>query len=352
MEFRFYDPELKLIGIMETMKSVLWRRRFYEPGEFTIYCPLTDYNIELCQRGNLVSFATAKEAGVIEQIIMTQEKLINEIKISGRFLSSYMDRRLIRPTVTFSGKVEVAMRNLLMNVQYPLPLVELGELNNFDEEITFQATYKNLLTYETKLSKAFNIGYRFRPDFTARKIYFETYKGVDHSIRQSQRTRVIFAPTFGNMQSAKRQMVDKLLKNVCYVGGHGEGAERTFVTVGDDTLTGLERREVYTNQSGIQQEEGMTEEEYLDLLRTAGNAKLDDCLLTDSFDCTAIPNGNFKYKVDYDLGDTITVQKPDWGIDRDQRMTEITEVYEHGAATIETVFGDPLPETIDWEDKE
>ena len=75
------------------------------------------------------------------------------------------------------------MRNLLSGVT-AIPLVELGTLNGFAETVEFQATMKNLMTYETKLAKAGTIGYRFRPDFRNRKIIFETYKGIDRTTAQ------------------------------------------------------------------------------------------------------------------------------------------------------------------------
>lgn len=351
MDLYFYNRELLLLGIMDNQRSVLWRRRFYQPGEFSVILPITEENVRLCQLGNVVSFSGAKEAGVIEEVRMTQQKLTTQIKISGRFLSSYLDRRLIRPRVNYSGTVENAMRSLITNLEEPLP-IDLGELNGFPEVITFQATYKNLLTYMTKLSKSANIGFRIRPDFIERKMYFETYKGVDHSLNQSVRTRVVFSPEYRNLQTAESVDNEKLLKNVCYVGGQGEGDERIYERVGDNTLTGLDRREVYYSRSDVRMEEGMSEAEYREKLRTGGQEKLDDCVLNNSFQATCLPFGNYEYKRDYDLGDVVTVQKLDWGITTHLRMAEITEVYEHGAATIEPVFGEPLPETIDWEDND
>ena len=72
----------------------------------------------------------------------------------------------------------------------------------FDETVEFQATYKNLLTYESKLAKSVNFGYRFRPDFNNKVIYFEIYKGLDRSIHQSDRNRVIFSEDYSNISEA------------------------------------------------------------------------------------------------------------------------------------------------------
>lgn len=348
MEVRVYDATLNFKGISENQTSFIWTRRYFESGEFRIYLPLTDDNLKLYKLGNLVTYRGANEAGVIEDLTLRNTSTERVIIAEGRFLTSYMDRRLVRPTLNFSGKVEVAMRKMLTDA-VPIPLVELGELNGFEETIEFQATYRNLLTMEEKLSKGANIGFRFRPDFTEKKIYFETYKGLDKSRSQRDRAFVEFSDMFDNLNSVENRQNDQLLKNVGYVGGEGEGSARTYIIVGDDSLTGLERREVYIDAKDISSDD-ITQAEYLAALRTRGLEKMEEHVFSNSYECATIPSGNFKYKKDYDLGDIVTIKKSDWGLNTAQRITEIQEVYEHGSATIVPTFGSPLPTKINMEE--
>lgn len=348
MEVRVYDATLNFKGISENQTSFIWTRRYFESGEFRIYLPLTDDNLKLYKLGNLVTYRGANEAGVIEDLTLRNTSTERVIIADGRFLTSYMDRRLVRPTLNFSGKVEVAMRKMLTDA-VPIPLVELGELNGFEETIEFQATYRNLLTMEEKLSKGANIGFRFRPDFTKKKIYFETYKGLDKSRSQRDRAFVEFSDMFDNLNSVENRQNDQLLKNVGYVGGEGEGSARTYIIVGDDSLTGLERREVFIDAKDISSDD-ITQAEYLAALRTRGLEKMEEHVFSNSYECATIPSGNFKYKKDYDLGDIVTIKKSDWGLNTTQRITEIQEVYEHGSATIVPIFGSPLPTKMNMED--
>lgn len=349
MEVRVYDATLNFKGISENQTSFIWTRRYFESGEFRIYLPLTDDNLKLYKLGNLVTYRGANEAGVIEDLTLMNTSTERVIIADGRFLTSYMDRRLVRPTLNFSGKVEVAMRKMLTDA-VPIPLVELGELNGFEETIEFQATYRNLLTMEEKLSKGANIGFRFRPDFTEKKIYFETYKGLDKSRSQRDRAFVEFSDMFDNLKSVENRQNNQLLKTVGYVGGKGEGSGRTYIIVGDDTLSGLERREVFIDAKDISSDE-ISHAEYLAALRTRGLEKMEDHLFSNSYECATIPSGNFEYKKDYDLGDIVTIKKSDWGLNTTQRITEIQEVYEHGSATIVPTFGSPLPTKINMEDE-
>ena len=351
MEVRIYDAQMNFAGLVENQTSVLWNRKYFEAGNFELYCPVTVNNQSLLKRGNLVWIRGAAEAGVIESLTIEQNDIKNQITAKGRFLESYMSRRLIRPTYNIqNGYVETAMRAILSNAE-PIPLVQLGEVQGFTETVSFQATYKNLLDYETKLSKYSNIGFRFRPNFTDKTITFELYKGLDRTFNQTDRNRVIFSEGYNNLQQAKYTENDQLLKTVCYVGGEGEGSARTYAIAGDDTLIGLARREVYVNASDIQSED-LTHDEYMAALVQRGNNELQHDSLVTSVECTTDANSNFKYKTNYDLGDIVVIRKENWDLSIDLRMTEITEIYEYGEMKVSPVFGNPLPSTIDWSEKD
>lgn len=353
MQLRVYDKNLNFQGLIENQTSLVWHRKYFEVGKFELHAPVTDSNLALLKMGNILSYRGAKEGGVIEHMIITDKYKgggrEREIECRGRFLESYMDRRLIKQTFNFSGRVETAMRSILSNA-VPIPLVQLGEDNGFTERIDFQATYKGVLDYETKLAKYSNIGFRFVPSFTDKTITFETYKGLDRSFRQTERNRVVFSDSYGNLNEAEYETNDQLYKNVVYVGGQGEGADRKVVVVGDDTLTGLDRREVFLSASDISQGE-MTEAEYESALRQRGEQLLTEDVVTSSFECQTSAEGNFIYKRHYDLGDIITVRKPEWDIEVDLRVTELQETYENGALTISPTLGTPLPSVVDWSDK-
>lgn len=348
MEVRFYNSDMNFIGLMENQQSMVWRRKFYEPGEVRLFCPLTADNLKLTRKGNLVWKRGANEAAVIEDRTIMDTPEESHIEVEGRFISSYMDRRLIRPTVSFNGYVEVAMRQLLSGIEYSIPRVVLGTLNGFTETVTFQATYKNLMEYETKLAKCSDIGYRFRPDFNEKKIFFETYKGTNRTMSQGVNNRVIFSEMYDNLNEMTYRENDKLLKNAVYVGGDGQGANRVFVNFGN--ATGLARRELFVDARDIRQEEGMTLAQYKEKLMQRGREKLTSYQESTTITCVTDANANFVYGVNYDLGDIVTVKKKGWGITVDLRITEIEEVYEKGKMEIYPVFGDPLPQSIDWRD--
>lgn len=349
MEIRIYNREMEFQGIIENQRSLLWNRKYNEAGDFELHCPITPYNVSLLKRGNLVWKRGAVDAGIIEDLHIEEDSEGNDMAIKGRFLPAFFSRRLIYPTFDFFGRAEVGMR-LLVRDTVPIPHVQLGVLNNFPEAIGFQATYKNLLVILQKIAKQMQYGFRLRPDFNAKTMTFEVYKGIDRSMAQSDRARVIFSEEYNNLNRAVYEENEQVYANVCYVGGRGEGEERQYVVVGDTESTGYDRREIFVNGSDITSDD-MTDDEYLEALKQRGLDKLAENALYNSIECEAIPYGNFEYGTDYDLGDIVTIKKESWDIGENLRITGITEVYENGTQTIQPTFGEPVPVTANWNEE-
>lgn len=346
MEVRIYGRNLFRIGQIENQTSLIWTRKFYEPGTFELHAPITNENLYMLKEGNIVGKKGSAEAGIIEDIEKEESDIKNEITVKGRFLSSYMDRRLIKKTVNFSGYIEVAMRQLYSGC-IPIPLVELGSLNGFTERVEFQVTMKNLLAYENKLSRAGAIGFRYRPDFVNHKIIFETYQGKDRTLSQHENNRVIFSEGYNNLNNAIYKYNSKNLKTFAIVGGQGEGDARTYYELGGGE--GYDLREVFVDAKDLNPE-GMTAAQYKAALLQRAQETLNESIVSESLECETEAAINFTYKKDYDLGDIVTVRKKKWNLYMNQRITELSEVYEYGGMTVVPTFGDPLPEKIKWDE--
>lgn len=346
MEVRIYGRNLFRIGQIENQTSLIWTRKFYEPGTFELHAPITDENLYMLKEGNIIGKKGSAEAGIIEDIEKEESDIKNEITVKGRFLSSYMDRRLIKKTVNFSGYIEVAMRQLYSGC-IPIPLVELGSLNGFTERVEFQVTMKNLLAYENKLSRAGAIGFRYRPDFVNHKIIFETYQGKNRTLSQHENNRVIFSEDYNNLNNAIYKYNSQNLKTFAIVGGQGEGDARTYYELGGGE--GYDLREVFVDAKDLNPE-GMTAAQYKAALLQRAQETLNESIVSESLECETEAAINFTYKEDYDLGDIVTVRKKKWNLYMNQRITELSEVYEYGGMTVVPTFGDPLPEKIKWDE--
>lgn len=346
MIIRIYDRDMNFLGQIENVFSLQWRRKYTSCGEFEAHFPLTAYNVQLLKLENLFYLKGKKECGIIESISISYDKS-KEIVIKGRFASSYFYRRIIKGTYNFNGRVETSMRELVIKAD--IPGVVLGSDNGYTEKVSYQATYKNILTYIEKLSQASDIGFRLRPDFDEKKWIFETFKGVDRSDGQYDIPRVIFSQKNGDIEKAAYSANSKTYANVCYIGGQGEGSARQIEITGNTSSSGLDRREIFINGSDISKE-NISDFEYKNALIERGNTTLNSNMLAESLEKEDKIRGNYNYLSDYDLGDIVTNRFEYWGMSSNDRVTEINEVYEHGVMKAVPTFGTPLPSTIDWSD--
>ena len=95
---------------------------------------------------------------------------------------------------------------------------------------------------------------------------------------------------------------------------------------------------------------GMTAAQYKAALLQRAQEALNEAIVSETLECETEAAINFTYKVDYDLGDIVTVRKKRWGLNMDQRITELQEIYEFGGLIVVPTLGDPMPESIKWEE--
>ena len=347
MEIIMYDSNMQRQGVIENQMSLIWTRKYFESGDFELHAPLTNQNVRLLNKENIVTKKDSIEAGIIENIVYTDSYDQKKIVASGRFMSSLLDRRLIKQTFSYSGKTEIAMRSLI-NYVVPIPRLSLGSMKGYDQTVIFQATMKELLSILVKLSKSSGIGFRIIPNFENKTLVFDTYMGVDRSVSQSTNNKVIFSEQFANLDQVEYTWNNQLLKSYAVIGGEGEGSARDYVYIGGGT--GLNLREVFVDARDVRSDDFPNRNQYLDALRQRGYEELNKDIEVESFDCITNPNANFVYKKDYDLGDIVTIKKSTWGVSLNLRITEIQEIYENGGMTVVPTLGDTLPDTVEWGD--
>lgn len=348
MEIHVYDRNLKRLGHIENHTSLQWHRKYYECGTFELHCPVTTENLRLLQPGNIITKGDNKKEAAVVRGDQTEEEstLVNEITRNGYFLPVYLGDRLTGPQFNFNGTVEAAMHFMIGRME-EIPLLQIGATTGDATNVQFQATYKNVLEYFTKLAKFAEIGFRIVPDFKKKTMTFETYKGVDRTQAQGKNPRVIFSESYDNLNQAKHNYSDATYKTKVIVGGAGDGLARTYVTVGGGT--GFDLREVFLDAKDINKDE-LTDTEYLEALRTRGQEYLNENKVFENFEAEAEADVNFIYGKDYDLGDVVTVKKKKWNTAQNLRITELCEVYEYGGMYVVPTFGDALPTTIKWDE--
>lgn len=172
-----------------------------------------------------------------------------------------------------------------------------------------------------KLSLISGLGWDVYLDLKNKEFVFDVFEGRDLTAAQSVLPPAIFSVDYDNISSQKLIESAMGYKNTGYVGGQGEGIDRTIQVVGEDAQ-GLERYEVFIDARDIEDSGDLSER---------GLQKLEELKEVMTFDNEILTQSNLVYEEDYNLGDLVTAINNKWRVVLDSRITEVTEIYEVGA---------------------
>lgn len=356
MELYIFNQNLEFVGLFDSFTSLQWTRRYAKCGEFELHCSLNSGTLALLQRRNIVWKKGDPEAGYIETRQLAQDPEGKEaLVIKGKFLSRYLNRRIVWGQEILQDTAESAMRTLVVkngitptDTNRIIPNLILGALKGYTAAVNYQTSYKGLLDEVENLCGLSELGYRISFDVTNKKLVFDVYQGLDRTVNQSINPRAIFSKEFENVLT--QQYTDSLnnFRNTVLVGGMGEGAARKLVTIG--STVGLDRFEMFDDAkdlTNVVNNVTLSDTEYTNTLIDRGNSKLAETAEIQTFDSTINLDSNLVYKVDFDLGDIVTCVSKKWVITLDSQITEVQEVYEEAGLSINITFGNNIPTLLD-----
>ena len=330
---------ISLDAICDSFSSLLWDIEYYQCGSFEVYIAANPRNIEIFQTGKIVGRDDDKEHfGIIESVkIETDAENGDYLTVSGRFLMCLLERRIIYPT--FSTTVDkpyseivqdVVSQNAMSNDIRRIIGLSLGSVSGdcWEQKAKLQVSYANLMewiyTICEKIGGTANIRLHDEKNGCF-KLIFELSQGADRSILQDDNPHIIFSDGYTNLLSFTYSSDTSAQKNFAYVLGKGEGAERkrtTYFNCSEPSF--LERYEVYVDAKDMadeQQENGETkpisDDKYIELLKERGKEKI-VLPLTASESQIAVQSTQFRYNVDYFVGDYVTVEHRRFGLRQDK----------------------------------
>lgn len=320
MEAYILNQQFERIGIVDVFESFIWTDRFQEAGDFEVYCFPSQEILTLAQQDYYVENPDSEHHMIIEGCTITTDvEEGDRLIIKGRSLESILFRRIVWKQTTLKGNFQNELKRLLTEniIEPELPERKIANFIFVDSddpaitelEIDVQYTGDDLYKIITDQCTAHKIGFKIvlTDDF---KFAFSFYKGEDRSYEQTENSYVVFSPNFENIINSRYIESAEQYKNVTLVAGEGEDTNRKTVTIGD--MTGLLRRELYTDARDItsKKEDGTTisEADYLKLLETRGKQKLDEVPVSKAFEGEMDTLRTFIYKQDFFLGDYVQVE--------------------------------------------
>ena len=345
MDLLLLDKNFQICGIIDDFSSLVWNRKYYECGSFTLQTKLDKYNdIKMAKYIYCKDFI---ETGVIEAIEIQDSN--NIVETSGRFLESILAKRVIDATKYFKNEItEDIVRGLITNLSInnatrKIDKLKLGTRQGLGINRTMQMTGDNLLTKIYELCKEDELSIRVRYDFDNDEIIAEVWQGLNRLDTQDVNTWAIFSKNFENVTDSTYNTDKTKYCNFAYVEGEVQdenGEKHRVSTTVDRIKEGEERIELYVDARDLQKDEDTTDAEYLEMLKERGIEKLNENTKVEEASFSIDPYSNLIYKTDFDLGDKVVYKNAELGFNIENRIVGVSEAYENGDRTIDITFGD------------
>lgn len=326
------NKNFEVIDHLTKFKSLEWVRRYQDYGDFVLNVLATDKNIENIQPDYYLVREDDDMILIIENMIVNTSNEGDFLEVKGRSIEQILDRRIIwnQTNSKTNETAEDFIRRLVdencinpANLNRKIPNLKLGSRKGFTEKINIQITGESLFVAIKEICVALGYGFKITMN-SSRELEFEVYKGTDRSYNQSINPYVEFSEKFGNLINSEYVFDKTPFKNIALVGGEGEGKERKYKTVGEET-SGFERYELFVDGKDISSNEGeISNSDYLLLLNERGIEKLGEAEIIETFSGTVENNRIYTYKKHYFIGDTVQI-KNKYNISATSRVTEMIE---------------------------
>lgn len=359
-------------NVISNFKSIIWNTEYYGTGDFKIDLPATKDNLLVFNDENsaYVSRSDDENIGVIETIKIKRSCPEPSIEVSGRFIKSILDRRIVGNASVLvkdiaSGKatynlailragqfVETSIRQLVgTTIVYregenanprTVRFIKLGDSSGIQLKIDsqIQSTGEDLLYFTDRILAEYGLGAKMIMD-AERYFCYVVYQGADHRKNNADGNKaIIFSPKISNFVNTEKNRSTLNYKNVAIIGGQGEGYNRFYALINwdknpetDPAHAGINRREyfidardqskTYADSSGYEAE--YTDKQYHDMLVQRANNALFESRIEESYSGEAVPSASsYVYKKDYNVGDLVSVIDEDGEL-FDARVLSVTE---------------------------
>ncbi len=299
MIVKTFDPvTLQEKETISKITSILFYDRFYKVGSFEIKTTSDKF-----QENDIIAFAY--EGKIRSGIILKRFEKNDSCSFLGYDLKAMYGFRCIPTPSKYKGTPDAVLKEMvtefLKTGDRNIEMLQISEGSVPGEEITFTPEQGFLEDAIVSVSSLYEVGTRV--DFDLEKMTFKTLKGEDRT------ASVVFGRRRRNIDSIE---YTKDLFNT-YNVGYTLDDNGNVISVGD--AKGLLRRECYKEKNI---DEYLKEKSEMETLRAEANEL-------------------YKYGVDYNLGDYVTVIKGNMSIVK--QITEVKEVHEHGNTSFYPVFG-------------
>lgn len=339
--------------IIDGFSSIIWTERYYGDSQVEMVVPATSDMIKKLPEGTFLGIAESNEVMILETANIEEDKL----KVLGISLLPWLNNRFIRASAAhedrywylsgappgqilwdivyymcvegspyLDGTIDIGIPN---PERFVIPGLDLKDFDNSGEFISVGIPYGPVYNFLKELATTYQIGMQITLEWATETAYFlgfRSYKGLDHTSSQSTNPIVRFSPQMDSLTNIKELRSIAALKTLAYAFAPGN-PDGLATTPGVDSLsgsqyTGFDLRALLIFAEDITTDMvGGSSENLVNILNSRARAGLAANRFVKAVDGEIVPTNQFKYGVDYNLGDIIEVQ----GNSEIVQMSRVTE---------------------------
>lgn len=315
--------------------NLQWTREYYQIGQFSVQIAAADYRPAMAY----LYTPDRPETGIIQKVELTETIKGRFVQLSGYFLESILNDKVVYPTYYATGAVPASVVAMLRQYQDDIPLLTVADAPAAQAEDTaWQETGGQLADVAYTKLQTVQYSLRCRYDYQANRITAEVWQGLDRTQEQTIHPFVTFSDGFCNLNEVDASTDRSNYKNFAIVTGQDQEENRKVAYA--DLSGGGYKRILYVDaRSERWDPDKQTEDEYLAGLTQKGLDKLLDYAIVNNVDIQAAASG-FVYRKDWDLGDLVDVIVSDIGLSMQARIITVREVFKKNNQTVEIEMGD------------
>ena len=344
--------------VIDGFDSIIWTERYYGDSAVEMVVPATTEMFQKLPVGTFLSLDKSSEIMILESMTIDAGK----IKVSGISLLPWLDNRFIRTSAKhedqhwplegetagktlwtilynmccqgspyLSGSIPIGITN---PQQFIIPGLGLRAYDNTGDTIKIAVPYGPVYKAMREIATTHEIGMQITLDSvsdTSFTLGFRNYKGINRSSSQTDNPIIRFSPQMDSLTNIKELLSIAALKTIVYTFATGltpeEGKPVLTTTPGVSSLSGsqyvgFDLRALQVFPSDITTDMvGGSQAKVVEILNSRALDELSNNHYVKSVDGEIVPESQFQYGVDYNLGDIIEVEG-NLGIVQTARITE------------------------------
>lgn len=343
MEVYVLDSLLRRSEIIDRFESLIWTERWASWGDFNLTIRSTYQSRNLLQTGTRLAMNLSDRMMTVETVEDGVDASgVAILKIKGRSIESIFEDRgakqstanlTTEPTWNITQVPAEIMRKVVHDICYTgtlsikdkisamvesrLSTIPASTIPEPVDPISVSLEPQSVYSVLTSLSNTWVLGFRLLRQDDPSALYFDVYAGSDRTSSQTNRPPVIFAPELDNLTDTNELTSIENSKTVAYVFAKNGFMEVLPQGVPSD-VSNLDRRILIVKADDLDLPAGPALDS---AMIQRGKEALADHRDIQALDGEIRQNSQYKYGVDYYLGDLVEMRNID-GVANQMRVTE------------------------------